>query len=111
MRNRKWRRNEERAAICEGYGHRVTKVSFQRLLLKGRNRRAAALGVGANRITLLRDADRDGIAEERHTFMEGLNQPFGMALLNDTFYVGNTDGVIAFPYATGANTSLHRGDG
>ena len=38
----------------------------------------------------------------RETFLEGLNQPFGMALLGDTFYVGNTDGVVAFPYAAGA---------
>jgi glucose/arabinose dehydrogenase len=66
-------------------------------------RRAAALGVSANRITLLRDHDGDGIAEKRETFMEGLNQPFGMALLGDTFYVGNTDGVVAFPYAEGAD--------
>ena len=43
-------------------------------------RRAAALGVSANRITLLRDTDGDGIAEGREIFMEGLNQPFGMAL-------------------------------
>ena len=35
-------------------------------------------------------------------FCEGLNQPFGMALLGDTFYVGNTDGVVAFPYTPGA---------
>src|SRR3984893_1018939 len=66
-------------------------------------RRAAALGVSANRITLLRDTDGDGIAERRETFMEGLNQPFGMALVGDTFYVGNTDGVVAFPYAAGAD--------
>jgi glucose/arabinose dehydrogenase len=66
-------------------------------------RRAAALGVSANRITLLRDNDGDGVAEKRETFMEGLNQPFGMALLGDTFYVGNTDGVVAFPYAEGAD--------
>src|SRR6202011_706622 len=66
-------------------------------------RRAAALGVSANRITLLRDTDGDGIAERREIFMEGLNQPFGMALLGDTFYVGNTDGVVAFPYAPGAD--------
>src|ERR1700722_9639735 len=59
-------------------------------------RRAAALGVSANRITLLRDTDGDGIAERREIFMEGLNQPFGMALLGDMFYVGNTDGVVAF---------------
>src|SRR3981189_2793233 len=61
-------------------------------------RRASALGESANRITLLRDTDGDGIAERREIFMEGLNQPFGMALLGDTFYVGNTDGVGAFPY-------------
>ncbi len=56
-----------------------------------------------NRITLLRDADGDGVAETREVFLEGLNQPFGMALLGDTFYVGNTDGVVAFPYAAGAD--------
>jgi glucose/arabinose dehydrogenase len=65
-------------------------------------RRARALGVSANRITLLRDANGDGVAEKRGTFMEGLSQPFGMALIGDTFYVGNTDGVVAFPYAAGA---------
>ena len=66
-------------------------------------RRAAALGDSPNRITLLRDADGDGVAKTRETFLEGLNQPFGMALLGDTFYVGNTDGVVAFPYAAGAS--------
>jgi glucose/arabinose dehydrogenase len=65
-------------------------------------RRAAAIGDSPNRITLLRDADRDGIAELKERFLEGLNQPFGMALLGDIFYVGNTDGVVAFPYAPGA---------
>ncbi len=65
-------------------------------------RRAAAVGVSPNRITLLRDADGDGVAETRETFLEGLRQPFGMALLGDTFYVGNTDGVLAFPYTSGA---------
>ena len=65
-------------------------------------KRAAAMGESANRITLLRDADGDGVAEIQEVFMEGLNQPFGMALLGDTFYVGNTDGVMAFPYTPGA---------
>ena len=65
-------------------------------------RRAAATGVSPNRITLLRDTDRDGTAEIQERFMEGLNQPFGMALVGDTFYLGNTDGVMAFPYITGA---------
>jgi glucose/arabinose dehydrogenase len=66
-------------------------------------RRAAAMGVSANRITLLRDADGDGVAETREVFLEGQNQPFGMALLGETFYVGNTDGVVAFPYTAGAS--------
>jgi glucose/arabinose dehydrogenase len=66
-------------------------------------RRAAALGVSANRITLLRDRDGDGVAEVRGAFMEGLSQPFGMALVGDTFYVGNTDGIMAFPYVQGAD--------
>src|ERR1700710_2020233 len=65
-------------------------------------RRAAALGVSANRITLLRDRDGDGVAEIQEVFLEGLNQPFGMALIGNTFYVGNTDGIVAFPYVAGA---------
>jgi len=66
-------------------------------------KRAAAVGPSANRITLLRDADGDGVAETQEVFLDGLNQPFGMALLGDTFYVGNTDGVVAFPYTAGAS--------
>src|ERR1700690_2202920 len=67
-------------------------------------RRAAAIGASANRITLLRDADGDGVAEIRTVFLEGLNQPFGIALIGDTLYVGNTDGVMAFPYTPGATS-------
>ena len=66
-------------------------------------KRAAAVGVSPNRIILLRDGDGDGVAETREVFLDGLNQPFGMAQLGDTFYVGNTDGVVAFPYAAGMN--------
>jgi glucose/arabinose dehydrogenase len=66
-------------------------------------KRAAAVGVSPNRITLLRDADGDGVAEMREVFLAGLNQPFGMELIGDTFCVGNTDGVVAFPYVAGAS--------
>jgi glucose/arabinose dehydrogenase len=65
-------------------------------------RRARALGKSANRITLLRDADGDGVAETRGVFMEGLTQPFGMALVGHNFYVGNTDGIVAFRCEDGA---------
>jgi glucose/arabinose dehydrogenase len=65
-------------------------------------RRAAALGENPNRITLLRDRDGDGVAEQRFTFLEKQNQPFGMALLGDTFYLGNTDALLAFDYTRDA---------
>jgi glucose/arabinose dehydrogenase len=63
--------------------------------------RAGAGAPGANRITLLRDADRDGIAETRSVFLENLNSPFGMALVGGYLYVANTDAVIRFPYKSG----------
>ena len=62
----------------------------------------SAIGESANRITLWRDPDGDGVAEERHVFVEGQNQPFGMALKDGTFYVGNTDGIVTFSYEDGA---------
>jgi len=65
-------------------------------------KRAAAIGVSANRITLFRDQDGDGVGEIRNIFLSDQAQPFGMAQLGDTFYVGNTDGVVAFPYQEGA---------
>jgi glucose/arabinose dehydrogenase len=55
----------------------------------------------ANRITLLRDADGDGRAETRSTFMTGLNSPFGMALFQGQLYIGNTDALVRVPYADG----------
>jgi glucose/arabinose dehydrogenase len=64
-------------------------------------RRAGAGVPSADRITLLRDADGDGIAETRETFLSGLHSPFGMALVGNDFYVANTDAVLRFPYQPG----------
>jgi glucose/arabinose dehydrogenase len=62
----------------------------------------AGAGVSsANRITLLRDTDGDGVAETRTVFLEGLNSPFGMALVDNNFYVANSDAVVKFPYIDG----------
>lgn len=58
----------------------------------------------ANRITLLRDADGDGTAEVRTTFLSGLNSPFGMALVGPALYVANTDAIVRFPYSAGETT-------
>ncbi|PCG08379.1 sorbosone dehydrogenase [Sphingomonas ginsenosidimutans] len=56
----------------------------------------------ANRITLLRDADGDGVAELKTPFMTGLNSPFGMALLDGQLYIANTDALVRVPYTEGA---------
>jgi glucose/arabinose dehydrogenase len=62
----------------------------------------AGAGVpSANRITLLRDADGDGVAEMRLPFLEKLNSPFGMTLSNGMLYIANTDAILAFPYKDG----------
>ena len=62
----------------------------------------AGAGVpSANRITLLRDADGDGVAEMRTEFLKGLNSPFGMALVGETLYIANADAIVSFPYRSG----------
>jgi glucose/arabinose dehydrogenase len=64
--------------------------------------KSAGAGVpSANRITLLRDADGDGVAEQRSVFLDHLDSPFGMALVGDELYVANTDAVMRFPYKVG----------
>ncbi len=63
--------------------------------------RAGAGTISPNRITLLRDADGDGVAETRSVFLEGLNSPFGMALVGDDFYVADSDAILKFPYHAG----------
>jgi glucose/arabinose dehydrogenase len=65
-------------------------------------KRAGAGVPGATRISLVRDADGDGVAELKTVFLRDLNSPFGIALIGDQLYVANTGAVICFPYATGA---------
>ncbi|KQR12944.1 MULTISPECIES: PQQ-dependent sugar dehydrogenase [Xanthomonas] len=64
-------------------------------------KKAGAVVPSANRITLLRDADGDGVAEVRTQFISGLFSPFGMALVGDRFYVANADALVSFPYKAG----------
>ncbi|MGY3605736.1 MULTISPECIES: PQQ-dependent sugar dehydrogenase [unclassified Bradyrhizobium] len=62
----------------------------------------AGAGVpSANRITLLRDADGDGVAETRSIFLKDLNSPFGMVLVGNDFYVADSDAIMRFPYHEG----------
>ncbi len=63
--------------------------------------RAGAATPSANRISLLRDTDGDGVADQRSVLLAGLNSPFGMALVGQSLYVATTDAVLRFPYQTG----------
>lgn len=76
------------------YEEHGLKATFMRIFM----RRAGAAVPSANRITLLRDADGDGVAEVRAPYITGLTSPFGMALIGDTLYVANADSLVAFPY-------------
>jgi len=64
-------------------------------------KRAGAGVPSANRITLLRDSDGDGIAETQSVFLRGLNSPFGMTLAGKDLYVADTDTILRFPYKGG----------
>ena len=64
-------------------------------------KRAGAGVPSANRITLLRDANNDGVAETRSVLLRDLRSPFGMALIRDRLYVANADAVVSYPYKTG----------
>ncbi|RZK67905.1 MAG: sorbosone dehydrogenase family protein, partial [Pedobacter sp.] len=58
-------------------------------------------GESANTVLLYRDADKDGVAELKTTFLTGLNQPYGVTIIGNSFYVANTDGLWQYPYKTG----------
>jgi glucose/arabinose dehydrogenase len=64
-------------------------------------KRAGAGTPSANRITLLRDTNGDGVVDVRSVFLQGLNSPFGMALVGNDFYVADSDAILRFPYTPG----------
>ncbi len=65
--------------------------------------------VNLNRISLFRDTDKDGKADQKTVFLENLNLPFGMVLINNYFYVANTDGLWRFPYKKGETSIKDKG--
>jgi glucose/arabinose dehydrogenase len=74
---------------------------IQGAIMKKLMAKAGASGTSANRISLLRDADGDGVAELKTAYIEGVNSPYGMVLSGDTLYVAATDALLAFPYKAG----------
>ena len=67
-------------------------------------KRAGAGAPSANRITLLRDADGDGVAEVRTIFLSNLVSPFGMALVGNELFIANADAIVKVPYQPGQTT-------
>ena len=74
--------------------------------MKRMYKRAGAAVPSANRITLLRDADGDGVAETRTVLLQNLTSPFGMTLVGRNFYVADTDALLRFPYRDGQTQIL-----
>ncbi|MES2785184.1 MAG: sorbosone dehydrogenase family protein [Pseudomonadota bacterium] len=64
-------------------------------------KRAGAAVPSADRITLLRDANGDGVAETKTVFISGLTSPFGMALVGDELFIANADAIVKVPYQAG----------
>jgi glucose/arabinose dehydrogenase len=73
-------------------------------------RKAGAAGESANRITILRDSDGDGVPENRGVLLDSLNSPFGMVAIDNSLYVANTDAVLRFPYTRGQMQIAARGE-
>jgi glucose/arabinose dehydrogenase len=76
--------------------------SIKNLVMGWAMQRAGAGVPSPNRIILLRDADGDGVAETKSVFLDGLNSPFGMALVGDKLFVADSDALLRFDYAPGA---------
>ncbi len=85
-------------------GHDLTSLVGNRM-----QRAAGAFGPGPDRVVLLRDANGDGVAEQRSVFLDNQKQPFGMALIGTTLYVANTDALWAYPYASGETRMRAKG--
>jgi glucose/arabinose dehydrogenase len=87
----------ETNAPAKAEGNTGIKAWITGLVMK----KAGAGVVSANRISLLRDTNGDGIADLRSVLLSGLNSPFGMALVGHELYVANTDAIVSFPYVDG----------
>ncbi|MGE7369875.1 PQQ-dependent sugar dehydrogenase [Neorhizobium sp. NPDC001467] len=87
--------------VAESMGEQGKPGSLFDHAMSATMQRARAAGISANRVTLLRDTDGDGAAEESHALIENVRQPFGIVLIGDTLYVGASDALLAYPYETG----------
>ncbi len=87
--------------VAEANSPKRENSGVEGMVMKRLMNKAGAGVPSANRITLLRDADGDGVAEVKAPLITGLNSPYGMALVGDRLFVANTDSLVAFPYKLG----------
>ena len=66
-------------------------------------------GKSANQVIRFTDADHDGIPEKRSVYIDGLNQPFGMLIIGNHFYVANTDAILEYDYSPDASSVTSTG--
>jgi glucose/arabinose dehydrogenase len=78
-------------------------------VMKMEMKRAGAGVASANRITLLRGAGPNGMAATKTVFLQGLNAPFGMALVGNELFIANADAIVKFPYQTGQTSIAAKG--
>ncbi|MDP9840165.1 glucose/arabinose dehydrogenase [Neorhizobium huautlense] len=88
--------------VAESIGEQGNPRSLFDHAMAATMQRARASGQSANRVTLLRDADGDGVAEQSFAYIENVRQPFGIVLVGETLYVGASDALLAYPYTAGA---------
>jgi glucose/arabinose dehydrogenase len=84
-------------------------ASLKGAVMQHEMKKAGAGAASANRITLLRGVGPDGAALSRTAFLEGLNGPFGMALVGKELYVANADALLKFPYQDGQTSIAAKG--
>jgi glucose/arabinose dehydrogenase len=89
-------------AQAEGGGIRGAVMKYEQ-------KKAGAGVTSPNRITLLRGVGADGAAATRSVFLEGLNSPFGMALVGNDLYIAAADAVLRFPYREGQTSIAAKG--
>ena len=90
--------------VAEGSGGKAPKLRPKDVIAGLIKKRGKSPVEGGDRITLLRDSDGDGRTDLQTTFIDGLDAPYGLALVDGTLYVANQGNLVAFPYTEGATS-------
>ena len=87
--------------VAEGKGGGAPKLTPKDVIAGYIKKKGTSSVKGGDRLTLLRDADGDGVYEGRAIFAENLNAPYGLALAGGRLYVANQDALVRFDYSPG----------